>query len=167
MSITNIAMNQYPILLNGLLACSEADRKAKTRNLIRTDLYFLLRYVFNRPDVEHPWLFDRCREVQANPNGYLDLWSREHYKSTIITFAKTIQDILSSHGDDPLPEWKGREATFGIFSFNRPGAKKFLEFIRKELADNKVLKDCFPDILYENPEKESPKWSLDEGILAY
>ena len=118
----------------------------------------------NRPDVEEQWLYDRCREVQINPNGHIDLWSREHYKSTIITFAKTIQDILASHGDDPLPEWGGREATFGIFSFNRPGAKKFLEVIKTELENNKVLKENFPDVLYEDPVKQAPKWSLDEGI---
>ena len=162
----NIPMSQYPKLLNGLQTCSEPERIARLRNLARTDLYFLLRYLLNRPDLEHPWLFARCREVQKSPNGYLDLWSREHYKSTIITFAKTIQDILASHGDDPLPEWQGREATFGIFSFNRPGSKKFLEFIRKELAENEKLKGLFPDILYQSPEKESPKWSLDEGILV-
>jgi phage terminase large subunit-like protein len=162
----SIPMSQYPKLLNGLKECSEPERIARLRNLARTDLYFLLRYLLNRPDVEHPWLFARCREVQKNPNGYLDLWSREHYKSTIITFAKTIQDILASHGDDPLPEWKGREATFGIFSFNRPGAKKFLEFIRTELSENEKLKSLFPDILYKNPDRQSPKWSLDEGIIV-
>lgn len=73
---------------------------------------------------------------------------------------------MASHGDDPLPEWQGREATFGIFSFNRPGAKKFLEFIRTELSENKVLKEIFPDVLYENPDKQSPKWSLDDGIIV-
>ena len=126
----------------------------------------MLRYILKRPDVAHPFLFDRCREVQKSPNGHIDLWSREHYKSTIITFAKTIQDILASHGDDPLPEWKGREATFGIFSFNRPGAKKFLEHIRTELAENKALQELFPDVLYERPDREAPKWSLDEGIIV-
>lgn len=122
--------------------------------------------MLNRPDVENQFLFDRCREVQKNPNGYLDLWSREHYKSTIITFAKTIQDILASHGDDPLDVWEGREATFGIFSFNRPGAKKFLEHIRTELSENKALIENFPDILYEQPDRQAPKWSLDEGIIV-
>lgn len=161
-----IPLSQYPRLIVGLQDCSETERQARLRNLARTDLYFLIRYLFNRQDIEHPWLFERCKEVEREPNGYLDLWSREHYKSTIITWAKTIQDILASHGDDPLTCWQGREATFGIFSFNRPGAKKFLEFIRTELQENAVLKELFPDILYETPEKQSPKWSLDEGILV-
>ena len=126
-------MSQYPKLLNGLQTCLEPERIARLRNLARTDLYFLLRYLLNRPDVEHPWLFDRCREVQKNPNGYLDLWSREHYKSTIITYAKTIQDILASHGDEPIHE---REFTFGLFSFNAGTAQKFVQQIKQELESN-------------------------------
>jgi len=122
--------------------------------------------MLNRPDVEDKWLYERCREVQKEPDNHLDLWAREHYKSTIITFAKTIQDILAGHGDDPLPEWGGREPTFGIFSFNRPNAKKFLEQIRTELANNQVLKELFPDVLYQEPERDAPKWSLDEGITV-
>ena len=135
------------------------------RNLCRTDLYFLLRYGLQRPDLERQWLFDRCREVQISPNGHLDLWAREHYKSTIITFALTIQDILASHGDDPLPEWGGREPTFGIFSCTRPIAKTFLRQIKTEFEGNRLLKDWFPDVVWDNPQKESPKWSEDDGIV--
>lgn len=137
------------------------------RNLCRTDLYYLIRYVFKRTDFDDEWLFHRCREVQHNPNGYLDLWARDHRKSTIITYAKTIQDVLASHGDDPLPGWwENREVTCVIFSFNRPTAKKFLDQIKTEFENNEVLKELFPDILYQNPQRESPKWSLDEGLLV-
>ena len=133
------------------------------RHLLRTDLYFLLRYGLNRPDIENQWLFERCREVQEDPNNRLDLWAREHYKSTIITFAKSIQDVLATHGDDPLSD---REVTIGIFSHTRPSAKGFLRQIKQELETNDYLKAIFPDILYQNPKAESPKWSEDEGLVV-
>lgn len=91
------------------------------------------------------------------------MWSREHYKSTIITFAKSIQDILASHGDDPIHE---REFTLGIFSFNRPTAKKFLKQIKYEFENNHILKTLFSDVLWDDPEKQAPTWSLDEGIIV-
>ena len=121
----------------------------------RTDLYFLLRYGLARPDTANEWVYERCRDVQDNPDGYLDLWAREHYKSTVITFAKTIQDILI----DP-------EVTIGIFSHTRPIAKAFLRQIKQEFERNETLKQWFPDILWANPQKESPKWSEDEGIIV-
>ena len=125
------------------------------RLLCQSDLFYLLLVGLNRKDINADWLFDRCREVEANPDGMLDLWAREHYKSTIITYAKTIQDILI----DP-------EDTFGIFSCTRPIAKAFLNQIKTEFEDNEYLKSLFPDILYQNPRKESPSWSLDKGILV-
>lgn len=165
-SILPTSMDQYSKLLASFKSLGNSERITLLRALCRTDLYFLLRYALNRPDVEKEWIFDRCREIQANPNGYIDIWSREHYKSTIITFGKTIQDILSSHGDNPLPEWNGREVTVGIFSFNRPAAKKFLRQIKIEFEDNDELKKLFPDVLYAEPKKEAPKWSEDDGLVV-
>jgi len=120
----------------------------------------------NRPDMQRQWLFDRCREVQAMPNGMLDLWSREHYKSTIITFGKSVQDILASHGDDPLPAYGGREMCIGIFSHTRPNAKGFLRQIKYEFESNELLRELFPDILWDNPTRDAPKWSEDDGIIV-
>jgi predicted phage terminase large subunit-like protein len=125
------------------------------RALCRNDLYFLLRYALKRADADKQWLFERCREVQAAPNDHLDLWSREHYKSTIITFAKTIQDILINPN-----------VTVGIFSHTRPIAKGFLRQIKQEFESNKQLQQWFPDILYDNPQRQSVKWSEDDGITV-
>jgi phage terminase large subunit-like protein len=161
-----LTLSQYQTQLwSWFEQCNPQQQRTLARYLARTDLYYLLRYVLNREDVQNEWLFQRCREVQASPNGYLDLWSREHYKSTIITFAKTLQDILASHGDDPLPEWKNREATIGIFSHTRPQAKGFLRQIKYEAESNRALKDLFPDVIWTNPARESPKWSEDDGIV--
>lgn len=136
------------------------------RYMCRTDLFFLLWFACGRQDIGRQWILDRAKEVEANPNGHLDLWSRDHYKSTIITFGKTIQDILASHGDDPLPHWKGLEPTFVIFSHTRPIAKGFLRQIKREFESNSLLKNFYPDILWENPHKDAPKWSEDDGIIV-
>ena len=136
-------------------SCGRAGFVKAARELCRGDLYFLLTKILGRTDMERDWLHDRCIEVQDSPDGCLDLWSREHYKSTIITFGKTIQDILI----DP-------EITAGIFSFSRPIAKAFLRQVKGKLERNETLKELFPDILWENPAKDSPKWSEDEGIVV-
>ncbi len=125
------------------------------RELARTDLFYLLVKLMGRPDMDNDWCFARCREVAANPDGYLDLWAREHYKSTIITVGKTIQDILN----DP-------EITVGIFSHTRPIAKSFLRQIKRELESNEELKELFPDVLFASPKRESQQWSEDSGLIV-
>lgn len=158
------SIKEYDNLIDKLQTVSSDDKINIVRHMTRTDLFFLLYFVLGRKDMRHQWLIDRCKEVQESPNNHLDLWAREHYKSTIITYGKTIQDILSSHGDDPLPEWKGREVTAAIFSFNRPIAKGFLRQIKREFEANELLRACFPDVIWDKPHKEAPKWSEDDGI---
>jgi len=85
----------------------------------------------------------------------LDLWARFHYKSTLITYALTIQNILND-----------RELTVGIFSHTRPIAKAFLRQIKREFEANEALKKLFPDVLWEDPQKQAPKWSEDDGLVV-
>lgn len=159
-------VEDYKVLVSRLREIEEGKNRYIVRYLCRTDLFFLLWHVCNRPDVGKQWLLERCKEVQESPNNHLDLWAREHYKSTIITFAKTIQDILASHGKDALENWNGIEPTFGIFSCTRPIAKGFLNQIKRELESNQLLIDLFPDVLWDNPQRDAPKWAENEGIIV-
>ena len=141
---------------NALYADALRSNNSKAlREFVLNDLFFLLSIACKRRDMVHPWLYGRTREVEAAPDGHLDLWPREFYKSTIGTFGKTLQDILN----DP-------EITIGIFSHTRPIAKNFLVQISRELEINTFLQDLFPDVLYKDPSKESPRWSLDGGIIV-
>jgi hypothetical protein len=56
----------------------EAERNVKgaMRYLCQNDLFYLMVYGLDRKDIINPWLFDRCMEIQREPNDHLDLWAR-------------------------------------------------------------------------------------------
>lgn len=123
------------------------------RWLGRNDRFFLLGCLMQRQDVlESDWCYARCREVEASPDGFLDLWSRFHYKSTIITLAGSVQEILC----DP-------NITIGILSYNKPVANKFVDQIRRAL-EMPELTSLYPDILYAKPPRMN--WSTQGGIIV-
>lgn len=97
-----------------------------------------------------------CIQVDAPDGIYLaGLELVPTHNSTIITYGLNIQEILN----DP-------NTRIGIASHTRSIAKAFLRRIKFTLEENEFLKRLFPDILYENPASQSPKWSEDEGLVV-
>jgi hypothetical protein len=134
------------------------------RSLVLNDLYFILQFVMEipalddngRPFCNSKFVVEKCQEVENGPDGWtLDLWARGHFKSSILTKARTIQRIC-----------KFPEKCTMIASHTRPIAKKFLRPIMLLLENNTMLKACFPDVLWSNARNESPKWSEDDGIIV-
>lgn len=123
--------------------------------LARCDRYFLLVYILNATYAAHEWIYNRCREVESEPDDHLDLWARGHFKTTVISFAGTIQEIIK----DP-------EITIGIFSNANKDARKFLRQLKIEFEENEKLHKYWPDIFWEYPKKEAPKWSEDDGLIV-
>jgi len=150
--MTGLSREQSKAIYAEALKSEDTDQ---LRKLCLNDLFFLLTCACRRIDADNDFVYDRCREVELSPDGHLDLWAREHYKSTIITYAGTIQEVLR----DP-------EITIGIFSHTRPIAKAFLFAIKTTLEENTFLKGLFKDVLYNDPQKESQKWSLDDGLIV-
>lgn len=119
------------------------------------DRFFLLTRLCGRKDMNKDWLYDRCREVESDPDGYLDLWARYHGKSSIGTFAGVIQEIMR----DP-------EITVAIMSCTNDVARPFLVQIQQEFENNELLKAVYSDVLWAEPRKEAPLWSRDKGIIV-
>jgi hypothetical protein len=151
----------YSVLPVALSKASKDERLASFAFLGCNDRFYLLTQLLDRPDVaEHPWLFARCREVEAEPDGYIDLWSRFHYKSTIITFGGAIQEVLCN------PEIK-----IAIFSATKPIAEAFLKQIKEEFENRALLKLVYSDVLYQNPrtlgaDGRPAKWGVARGITV-
>lgn len=121
----------------------------------RGDRYYMLTQLLHRADAYHPWLYERCRQVESDPDEHLDLWARGHYKSTVITFAGIIQEIVN----DP-------DITIAIFSHTRTIAKGFLSQIKMEIEVNEDLKRVYSDCLWSDPQKQAPRWSMDTGLVV-
>ena len=147
-------LEEYTILYQRIKDQNPKEKQKLNRHLAKTDLFYLLTVILGRKDAFRQWILDRCNEVSKQPNGYLDVWSRDHYKSSIITYALTIQDVLNNP-----------EITVGIFSHSAKIAKDFLLQIKREFEDSTVLQVLFPDILYDNPHKDSQAWNSDRIIV--
>lgn len=124
------------------------------------DRFFLLAFIMRRQDMLHPWIFARCREVEKSPDGHIDLWSRFHYKSSIITLGGAIQEMIA----DP-------EITIVIFSVVKTIAQEFLAQIKNELETNDHLKRIYSDVFYADPRTKGKdgrpaKWSIARGITV-
>lgn len=130
----------------------ERGDREEMRWMCRNDRYFLMTCGMGRADAVHPWIYERCREVEREPEGWLDLWSRFHYKSTIITLAGTVQEIL-----------RNPEITIGIFSHVLGLSKKFVKQVQRALEDRRLY-DLFPDILHERPPQRF--WSAQDGLVV-
>jgi hypothetical protein len=134
------------------------DELSVCRALILNDLWFLLYFGMGYKVANHPFWVNSCRELESGPGNFtLDIWAREHGKSSVITKGETVQFLL-----------KYPDRSTGIFSYIKPLAKKFLFEIKETLNSNAFLNKCFPDVLWGvgRAAKEAPLWALDEGIIV-
>lgn len=134
-----------------VVQCGDAEIQ---RLLCKYDRFWLLTQALGVSVALHPWVYERCREVERDPDGYLDLWSRGHFKSTIITYAGVVQEIL-----------RNPEICVCIMSYKAGAAKSFLSQIKMAFETSDMLLACFPEILFpERADHAGDRWSVEGGI---
>ena len=85
----------------------------------------------------------------------IDLWAREHWKSTILTMGLPIWELVQNPNERIV-----------IFSHTRAMAKSHLLKIKQQLESNSMLHKCYPKIFYENPKRDAFKWSEEMGLYV-
>lgn len=137
------------------IAAGKINALATYRELCLKDLFFVLYFGLERIDVNKPFIIQCIRDVEENCVDTLDLWAREHYKSTILTYGLPIQELA-----------RNPEERIGIFSHTRPIAKGFLRQIKVTLEGQAPIKKWFKDVFFVHPKQQAPKWSEDDGIMV-
>ncbi len=134
-----------------LIQSKEVEQHVVLRELCKEDLWFLLFFILKIPVMNSVFGVNVCKEIREGPKtDTVDIWAREHLKSTCFTIGENIQDIL-----------KDKEATTCIFSYAKRPAEAFLGSIKSVFEQNIILKLLFSDVLYLDPAKESPCWKAD------
>jgi hypothetical protein len=147
-------------------------RRQAMRELCRTDLYFLCRYVLGYEDMEDQTdiHYRMCSELDRvdtlatlvkygiiRPGEELDrylryllLVFRGGFK-TSICLGKVIQWLI-----------RDRDAQIGIGSDTKERATGRTKDLRDVIEQNEKLKWLFPDVFYKNPANASDLWKMDE-----
>lgn len=131
-----------------------SDAHDQVRQYSLDDLFFYMHIILRIGPINHPWLVERIKEVQDKNSNTMDLWSREHWKSSIITYGLNLWDVT-----------KNPEERIGIFSHTRGIAKSFLRRIKHTCETNSNLSTFFPEVFWSEPKSEAPKWSEDDGLI--
>lgn len=129
--------------------------KETLRMTAEADFFFFCYVILDLP-VNHPFLMARCYEVQNDlNNNMLYLWSRDHWKSTLITFAFTLWTLINN------PTY-----TFAIFSNSKAIARPHFMLIKRTCESNTLLRTIWSDIFHADPRKQRDiGWSEESGLF--
>lgn len=108
---------------------------------------------------DHPWVFDRCRELQLDPTDppVFRKWARFHLKTSLITVNHTLWDSVL-HSDDTGCYVNTLLLTYKVDSTG----ENFIFGIKSEAEGNEKLKSHFPGVFYGDPRGQkdgSPLWT--------
>lgn len=106
--------------------------------------------------IEEQFLFERCRELQYDSEtrvkSKLYTWSRGFYKTTLANCHLSGWEILK----DP-------QLTFCILTWklDKVGETMLGAGLKREFETNNVIKQHWPDVVWQNPKKEADLWTSE------
>lgn len=122
----------------------EANKSGRRLSALRLwaeqNLFIFCVYVLDLYYINNDFGYRLCWEVQHKKYGRCWIIAREHYKSTVITFASTLWEICK----DP-------EQTYCIYSYKAEIASDFLCQIKDEIERNELLRFIWSDVFWSDP----------------
>ena len=118
----------------------EHVRLEAIRRLAESSLFYFCVVVLNLYFINNDYGYRLCLDVQYNKWRKLWVIAREFFKSTIITEASTLWEIIN----DP-------NQTYCIYSYKTDMAMKFLNVIKSWIENNALIRKLWPHIFWENP----------------
>lgn len=124
------------------------------RIIAQKDLFYLCHEVLGFEDIVEPLHSDYCDFVswaELEGKSSLTLFPRSHYKTTIGTTGRITWRIINNP-----------DLAIGLGSATLKDSRPFGRDIRVLWEKSARLKALFPDIFYQEPKKESDKWTEEE-----
>lgn len=119
----------------------EEARNTAIRSIAEQSLFFFCVFVLRMDYVNHDYGYRLCYDVQNNKwNGKLWIIARDHFKTTIITQASTLWELMK----DP-------ERTYRIISYKIEFAINCVSNIKDWCETCPLLHELWPDVFWEDP----------------
>ncbi len=109
---------------------------------------------FGKPWADHPWVYERCLELQQDPDDKLHLWFRFGFKTSLISQNLSMWEWIR----DVRPPEEGTALRTLILTYKRDvTGTAFLMMVKREIEQNTLLRSHWPDLFYADP-KQSGEW---------
>ena len=132
----------------------DKDKQAHLAEAARQNLGVFLYTIMDFKDIDAPFLDEFIRRIEEERDRDLFLLPRFHFKTSIFSVGASIWSIIR----DP-------ERRIGIGSWSLGKAKDFVREIKLTCEQKPILSAYYPEVFYDTPAKESPKWTEDELVF--
>lgn len=130
------------------------DAASALRAILKNDLYFLAKVILGYTWLTAPVHTEFCAQIEKSINLSVYLLPRGHCKTQIFTIAGSIQAYLQ----------RPTEPIAIVCDALKRSVKK-TRAIKWHFERSVYLRGLFPDLIWDDPYKEAPRWTDEEFIM--